>query len=209
MATTHDPQPAQLGKASAIPRAHRWTRTDYYRLGELGFFQNQRVELIDGRILHMSPRNPPHCITISLAFDVIRAAFGAGFYVRTQGALDLGTRSQPEPDIAVFPGAPNDYKDHHPTTALLVVEVSDSTLAYDRGRKAAVYARAAILDYWIVNLVDLQLEVYRKPMVAATRPRRFVYEEVTIVPATGVISPLAASSALIRVGDLLPERRKA
>jgi Uma2 family endonuclease len=205
MATTHDPRAAEIGKATAVPRGHRWTRTEYYRLGELGFFQNQRVELIDGRILEMSPRNPPHCITISLAFDVIRAAFGAGFYVRTQGALDLGTRSQPEPDIAVYPGAPNDYRDHHPTTALLVVEVSDSTLAYDRGRKAAVYARAGIADYWIVNLIDRQIEVYRKPIAAAAHPRRFVYEDVTVVPATGVISPLAAPTAVIRISELLPE----
>jgi Uma2 family endonuclease len=203
MATTHDPRAAETGQASAIPRPHRWTRTEYHRLGELGFFPDQRLELIDGRILEKIPHNPPHCITIGLAFDAIRAAFGAGFYVRTQGALDLGARSQPEPDIALFPGSPNDYRDHHPTTALLVVEVSDSTLAYDRGRKAGVYARAEIADYWIVNLVDRQLEVYRRPAVVAAPRRRYSYQDVTIVLASGHVSPLAAPQASIRVAELI------
>jgi Uma2 family endonuclease len=124
--------------------------------------------------------------------------------VRSQGGLDLGNRQQPIPDVAVVPGSPRDHARDHPTSALLVVEVSDTTIRYDRGFKAHLYARAGISDYWIVNLGDRQLEIHRNPGPDPDRASRFCYAEVTVIPADGQASPLARPEALIAVADLLP-----
>jgi Uma2 family endonuclease len=184
------------------PHTRRWTRAEYYRLADLGFFTGQRVELIGGRVVKMPPMKNAHVIGVSLAEDALRAAFGAGHWVRTQAPLNLTRTSAPEPDVAVVAGRPRDYTDH-PTTALLVVEVSDTTLAHDR-RKARLYARAGIADYWILNLVAGQLEVHRQPQADPARRRRFTYGSRTILTAGDVIAPLAAPQASILVADLLP-----
>ena len=120
-------------------------------------------------------------------------------------SLDLSPHSVPDPDLAVVPGEPRDYIARGiPTTALLVVEVSDTMLSFDRNHKASLYAAAGIADYWIVNLVDRQLEVHRGPGPDPARPGRFGYRDVTLVPATGATAPLAAPHAQIAVVDLLP-----
>lgn len=202
MATTQGPRPRGTGTRSG-PRLYRWTSAEYYRLGNLGFFRDRRVELIEGMIVEMAARNPPHCIALGLTDNALRASFGAGFYIRNQGSFDLGKWSQPEPDLMVLRGSPRDYA-AHPTTALMVVEISDTTLRYDRGRKARLYAFAGVPDYWIVNVQDRQLEVHRDPRPDATNPHRSSYATVTIIPATGHASPLAAPGAVIAVADLLP-----
>ena len=122
------------------PRVRRWTLKEYYKLADEGLFRGQRVELIDGRIVQMPPMMNPHAAAIELVKRALEPAFGPAFWVRMQLPLHFGRYSAPEPDIAVVPGGPRDYSDH-PTTALLVVEVSESTLSYDRNRKAALYAR--------------------------------------------------------------------
>lgn len=116
--------------------------------------------------------------------------------------LNLVPFSAPDPDAAVVLGPPT-RKGSYPTTALLVVEVSDSTLVYDRTRKAAIYARAGIAEYWIVNLVDHQLEVHRNPVSNASSRPRHRYQDIVILPPGSVISPLAMPKAVIRVRDLL------
>jgi hypothetical protein len=103
----------------------------------------------------------------------------------------------------VVSGSPRDYKDH-PTSALLVVEISDATLLFDRTRKAALYAAANVGDYWIVNLVDRCVEVHRKPMRDAADRRRFRYGEIRTITVGESITPLAAPKAKIAVGELLP-----
>jgi Uma2 family endonuclease len=124
---------------------------------------------------------------------------------RLQAPLHLGPRPAPEPELAVVPGGSRDYTaTGHPTTALLIVEVSDTTLSYDRGRKASLYARAGIADYWIVNLVDRQLEVYRQPQPDATRPYGYGYISAATFTAAESVSPLAAASVSLAVADLLP-----
>jgi Uma2 family endonuclease len=117
--------------------------------------------------------------------------------------LDLGRVSVPDPDVAVIPGAPTPAGDY-PTTALLVVEVSDTTLRHDRGRKARMYARAGIADYWIVNLVDGQVEVHREPLYNPAKRPRYQYTRITVVRPGDVLSPLAAPTGSIAVADLLP-----
>jgi Uma2 family endonuclease len=161
------------------------------------------VELIEGEIIAMPPMMNPHAVGLGLAQDVLGAVFGTDYWVRNQLPLHFGPRSEPEPDVAVVPGEPRDYQDH-PTTALLVVEISDTSLRYDRGRKAGVYARAGIADYWIVNLVDNQLEAFRDPQPDSQQPGRYAYGTITVLKATEVLAPLAAANARIAVNDLLP-----
>lgn len=188
---------------SAEPHRRRWDRGEYERLAALGFFRGRRVELIQGEIIQMPPMRNDHAVALGLAEERLRAVFAAGYWVRPQMPLHLGRRSAPEPDLAVVPGSPRDYADH-PTDAVLVVEVSDTTLAYDRGRKAVLYAAAAIPEYWIVNLVDRTLVVHRQPRRNAARPRRSSYRVVANHGADEVIAPLARPDAAITVADLLP-----
>jgi Uma2 family endonuclease len=184
------------------PTPRRWTRDEYYRLGELGFFQGQRVELIDGEIMVLSPQNWPHTSTVARVDQALQRVLGTGFWVRTQFPLNLGT-SDPEPDVSVVIGRLEDYSDH-PTTALLIVEVSESNLTYDRTRKTSLYARAGIADYWTVNLVDKQVEVYRDPRPDPSQPYGHGYASVTILVPPAVVNPLAAPQASLAIADLLP-----
>ena len=94
--------------------------------------------------------------------DTLRAAFGPGWVVRAQGPLALDDESEPEPDVAVVPGSRRDYLHSHPALPVLAVEIAESSLSFDRRQKGSLYARAGLGDYWIVNLVDRVLEVYRK-----------------------------------------------
>lgn len=147
-------------------RTHRFTRERYERMVEAGIFgASDRVELLDGEIVETSPQRSRHATAVTLVADrlsLIARAIG-GCLVRAQLPLALGTESEPEPDAAVVDGTARDYRDRHPTTARLVVEVSDTSLAYDRGRKLAAYARAGIVEYWVLDLPGAALEVYRKP----------------------------------------------
>ena len=118
--------------------------------------------------------------------------------------MNTGRRSLPEPDIAIVVGSIRDYVRTHPRTALLVVEVSDSTLSKDRVIKSHLYAQAALPEYWIVNLRDRQLEVGRNPGLDPSRKGRFTYLDRTVIPADGRVSPLARPDAIITVADLLP-----
>ena len=148
------------------PHTRKWTRAEYYRMADLGWFDNQRVELIEGTVVQMPPQKNFHVIGIGLAENAMQAAFGPRHSAaRRKRPCTWAAVPRPEPDIAVVPGGPRDYTTTgHPTTALLIVEISETTLAYDRSRKASLYARAKIADYWIVNLLHGRLEVRRTPV---------------------------------------------
>lgn len=186
------------------PRIHRWTRDEYYRMAEFGLFQNQRVELINGEIVEMSPLGRPHAIAINLGIVALTKAFGSGYVISPQLPLAISSYSEPEPDISVQKGSLRDSPNDHPSSALLVVEISISTLLFDRGKKASLYASVGIADYWIVNLVDRQLEIYRQPEADTTQPFGFRYGTTTILSATSETAPLALPDARIKVADLLP-----
>jgi Uma2 family endonuclease len=147
-------------KTVPIPR-RRFTREEYYRMAELGLFRGERVELIEGDIIKMSPVSAEHVTCVHRLFQWLFQVFSDAT-VRIQSPLNLGD-SEPEPDIAVVPGKAGDYLHAHPTTALLVVEVAQTSLEYDREVKAPLYARAGIPEYWIVNLDGQCIEVYRDP----------------------------------------------
>jgi Uma2 family endonuclease len=182
----------------------RFTVEQFYKLDELGFFDDRRVELIEGVIFEMTTK-PPHAISSDLTGSLLRLVFGVGWVVREMKPLDTGRRSLLEPDFYVVAGSIRDLmKTQHPTTAVLVVEISESTLKKDRTIKAHQYAQAGLPDYWIVNLVDRQLEVHRNPGPDSSRRGRFRYADVTTVPESGRMSPLAAPQSEIAVADLLP-----
>jgi Uma2 family endonuclease len=121
--------------------------------------------------------------------------------VREEKPLAIALDSEPEPDVAVVAGAPRDYRVTHPATALLVVEVAETSLGYDRKTKGPLYARAGIPEYWIVNLLDGALEVYREP---AEMPDGWIYRLIQRFEAADTVAPLMAPEAVVAVADLMP-----
>jgi Uma2 family endonuclease len=188
-----------MAAAPAID-VRRWTREEYESLVDQGFFgPEERLELVDGVIYEMTPQKSGHAAGVRLAHRELERIFPEGFDVRTQMPLALDPRSEPEPDLAVVAGSPRDYVQGHPTSAVLVVEVSDSTLQYDRKTKQPLYARAGILDSWILNLVDRCLEVYRSP-----DSRTGEYRTKLVLCSGDRISPLGRPESSIAIDDLLP-----
>ncbi len=186
------------------PQPLRWTTEEFQRMGDSGVFEGRHVELIEGVIVGLMTMGPPHVVGVMKAARQAERAFGDGFVVRSQMPLNVSGTTDPEPDIAVVPGEIEDYVRQHPTTALLVVEVSDTTLAYDRGKKASLYARAGISDYWLSNLIEDCVEVHRQPKKQKDAPFGHIYEDVRIYRRGETIAPLAKPDAQVPVDELLP-----
>lgn len=180
-----------------------WRRVEYERLVDLGVFAGERLELLDGVLVVREPQGSAHAAITSKVGQVLARAFGDGWHARLHSPLALGEHSEPEPDVAVVAGAPEDYLAAHPATAALVVEVADSSLRLDRRFKAAVYARTGLREYWIVNLLDRVLEVYREPHPPANPADDWSYRSLATLPPPGQVTPLAAPHARILVADLL------
>jgi Uma2 family endonuclease len=180
----------------------RLTVDQYFALGRTGTISpDDRVELLAGVVVTMAPRNPPHEAAVNHAFRALLRAVGERATVRCQSSLVLGAHSVPEPDVAVCPGADASYDDVHPTTALLLVEVADSSLAQDRITKSALYAAAAVPEYWIVNLRERHVEIRRAP-----RAETAEYTEVFIHLEGDAIELAALPGVIVAVGELLPQR---
>jgi Uma2 family endonuclease len=183
------------------------TIDDYRQMEREGQFFGQRVQLIGGELLFLSPQSNDHTVSIANVQDALEAIFNRRqYWVRNQGRLDLGPLSHPDPDIAVVAGSRRHWAALRriPDHAILVVEVSDSTLSDDRNRKASRYAASGIADYWIVNLQDLQLEIRRDPQPDASEPFGFRYSIVTIHTSGEFVSPLAMPTGQVAVAELLP-----
>ena len=183
------------------PRAKQWSREDYYRLAEAGYFMGKRVQLIDGEIIEMSPQGHSHAKSLTGVYQWLQSVFGAGYWVRIQMPLNVGRRSDPEPDVAIIEGESEVFSDH-PTTALLVVEVSDSSLRLDR-KKAHLYASAGVEEYWIVNLLEGMLEVYRDRISDAAAPFGHRYQSVAILAPPESVAPILKPNATLPVAKLL------
>jgi Uma2 family endonuclease len=153
-----------VAMATYETRTRRFTRAEYERLIELGVFQpGEDIELIGGELIVAEPQGAQHYTAIRRTTKALQTAFGPGWEVRAEGPIGLDDDSEPEPDIAVVPGTPEDYSRSHPSRPVLTVEIAESSLASDRQRKGSLYARAGLADYWVLNLVDRVLEVYREP----------------------------------------------
>ena len=189
---------------TTYPRTRRWTRVEYDKLIETGFLgPGDKIELLGGQLWVSEPQNNPHATAISLGLEAIRKALAPGWHVRVQLPIALDPESEPEPDLAVVSGGPRDYADH-PSQPALVVEVADSSLALDREHKGSLYARARLPEYWIVNLVDRVLEVYRESGPDAGAQYGWAYRVLRTLRADERVTPLAAPSARIPIADLLP-----
>jgi Uma2 family endonuclease len=191
--------------ASSVHTKH-WTRVEYERLIDLAAFgPEERLELIGGQLIVREPQGPPpHATGIRLVAAALRAAFGPGWTIEAQLPVALDEESEPEPDIAVVRGGPRDYIASHPTHPDLVVEVALASLALDRGEKASLYARAGVADYWIVNLVDHVLELYREPVPDPNGAYGWRYPSVATLRRGASVTPLALPDSAIPVPDLLP-----
>ena len=191
--------------ATAPERTRRWTRVEYDRLIDVGIFRTgEHLELLGGQLVVSEPQGTLHATAVGLVEDTLRACFGPGWVVRVQMPIALDDESEPEPDVAVVPGTRWDYEAAHPSRPALLVEVAESSLAADRGTKAALYARAGIADYWILNLVDRVLEVCRDPLTAAAQPSGWRYRDVAVLRPDASIAPLARPDASVEVAAILP-----
>ncbi|MGD9633565.1 MAG: Uma2 family endonuclease [Pirellulales bacterium] len=182
--------------------ARRFTVDEYHRMIETGILtENDRVELLDGWILEMSPIGPPHATCVALVAETLQAVLPSGWHIRLQSPITLQT-SEPEPDITVVQGNIRDHVTHHPTGAeiALIVEVADSLPDYDRNSKRPHYAAAGIPEYWIVNFNDRQLEVYRGPVAGGDYLRPNVLDESSAVQ----LSLAGRVVGALRVADMLP-----
>jgi Uma2 family endonuclease len=188
---------------SAI-RTRRWNRVEYDRLIALGIIQeDERLELLAGELVLRDRQSPGHAFAIETLGEALRA-IGSGSHVRILSPIALDGESEPEPDVSVVPGAIREYRDDHPSQPTLLVEVADTSLTFDREHKGSLYARARLPEYWIVNLVDRVLEVYRDPGLDAGAPYGWAYR-VGLTHGPGEhVTPLAAPSARILVADFLP-----
>lgn len=174
-----------MSVAAATERSNSWTPPDvptlpvrrftvdeYHRMIDMGFFaENEAFELIHGWVVPKMTKHPPHTIAFGLLVDEFGRLALSGFHCRFESPITLG-ESEPEPDGSIIRGARRDYHSRHPLPAEvpLVVEVAESSLDIDQGEKLIMYAQAGIAVYWIVNLIDMRIEVYDRPTGPAASP---------------------------------------
>jgi Uma2 family endonuclease len=171
------------------PRPHRLTVDEYYRMAEVGLLApDARVELIDGEIVDMAPIGSRHAATVDRLAKRLILAVGESAIVRIQGPVRLSLYSEPQPDFAVLRSRADGYTSGHPTAedVLLIVEVSDTTLRYDRDVKAKLYALHSISELWTVDLEHGQLHAFRSPRDSEYVDRSTVPCGVTRIPALGI-----------------------
>jgi Uma2 family endonuclease len=170
-------------------------RVEYERLAAEGFFEDEKVELLFGAVVPMTPIDPSHSHSTTRLSTVFVRAVGDRAYVRVQQPLAASDISEPEPDIAVVP-AIESWTDH-PARAFLIVEVSRTSVRRDKGLKAVLYGLAAVDEYWIINLVDEVVEVYRERHNGEWRQR-------TTHQRGATIAMLAFPDVQIAVSEILP-----
>jgi Uma2 family endonuclease len=177
-----------------------WTVQDYDRMSDLGILNpSERTELIAGQIVLMVAKGTAHVVSLQLLADVLRQQLGDAALIRTQDPVVLDDFSEPEPDLAIVKGNILDYTDRHPLPAdvHLVVEVANSTLKYDCEVKDKLYAQAGIPEYWVINLQDRQVHVFREPTPTGYR-QQFLLTELQS------ISALAFSAIAFPITSILP-----
>lgn len=200
----HGPPARPSPNGGASWASFRWTIPEYRKLGETGVFGGARTMLIRGEIFTMATPNPPHDEALNLTHEYLRGAFAAGHHVRNQQGFDIGTDTDPSPDLAVVTGSIRDLHGRTPTAAVVVVEISDTTLFNDLTTKAELYATAGVPEYWVVDITNRQLHVFRDPVRLPTSLDATAYRTHLTLPPEEVVAPLAAASATVRVADLLP-----
>lgn len=182
------------------PEVRSWTAEDYQRAADAGVFgPEERLELVNGAIYRMSPQNASHTTVVGLIDDALSEVFRTGHCVRIQMPLEVGGNSLPEPDVCVVAGSRRDYLRRHPSEASLLVEVADTSVAFDLITKSALYASAGIPEYWVAVIPERVLVVHREPDTSTG-----AYRSIVRLRDGESVSPLAAPDAKLAVTDLLP-----
>ena len=176
---------------------HPLSVENYHRMIEAGILtEDDRVELLEGAVIEMSPEGPPHSVVIDrLNWFITRALPAEGYMVRVQHPMTLPPRSEPEPDLAIVDAAASSWS-AHPASALLVIEVAQASLRKDRERKSRIYASAGIPEYWVADLVDLCVHVHREPHGQAYASIDMRRPPDELQPATVKLPPLSLAELL-------------
>lgn len=160
----------------------------YYKMAEVGILKpTDRVELINGEIIQMSPIKSPHANSITIIEEILYEQLIKKVTIRTQNPIRISNLSEPEPDIAVVKYSRNRYSNHHPKPedTFLLIEVSDSILKYDRKTKKQLYAKANIPEYWIINIPNKQIEVFTEPE-NGVYSKAFIYRDKEVIEANKI-----------------------
>lgn len=188
--------------SEALPRK-RFTRTEVDALLETGIFDGRRYELIDGDLVDKMGQKPPHAYAIQMALRWLASFLDAG-QIRVQLPMEAGGQdretSVPEPDLAVLAAIKPDFQHRHPRgdELLLVIEVADSSAAFDLSRKAALYANSGVPEYWVLDLP-------RRMLVVHTQPDGSLYRHIQMYSGDDLVS-FGSHARKISVAELLPER---
>jgi len=172
---------------------------DYHRMAESGILQpDERIELLEGQIIQMAAKGTAHRAAVTRIQRLFEKRLGDRVLICLQDPVRLDDYSEPEPDVAILVPNPLDYEDHHPTPSevYLLIEVSDTTLKFDRETKAPAYARSGITEYWVLDVNDRKLHVYRVPSAEG-------YQSETILSDALTVAPLAFPDYVIAVRELL------
>jgi Uma2 family endonuclease len=177
----------------------RFTVDEYQRMAEVGVLsEDDRVELLDGEIVQMSPIGVPHASGVDRVAEIFRQRLGARVNIRIQGPIVLDRFSQPQPDVTILARSPNFYGSGHPRPrdVLLVIEVMVSSRSYDRTLKLPLYAKAELAEVWLVDLKSARVDVHRRPALRGYREHHTYARGRTIIP-------LAFPRLRMRVNEVL------
>jgi Uma2 family endonuclease len=178
---------------------HRWTVAEYHRMAEVGLLnEDSRVELIDGEIIEMAPIGSAHGGNVNRFIRLFSKVVGDKAIVAAQNPVVLSGYAEPQPDISILRWRADDYEQSnpHPEDVLLLIEVSDSTLRYDRDVKIPLYAKNGVPEVWLLDIQNRQLEIYREPINGQYRQRD--------CRRTGQIAPILCPDAVIDLAELFP-----
>ncbi len=189
------------------PKSHppapvRLTVAEFHEAYASAKWKARRPYLVRGIVWEQGEMNPPHAFYVTTIHEVLRQFIPSHYHIRNQCALAVSNDTDLEPDLAIVPGIPADYRRIHPTTAALVIEVSDTTLFEDSTTKAELYATAGIEEYWILDVNELQLIVLRDPQSVPDNGN--AYRSIQTLTRADNITPLAAPAMSIKISELLP-----
>ena len=182
------------------PQIHLWSIADYHQMIEAGILdEDDRVELLEGKIVCMSPQRPFHAASVQRSANHLYELLRRRAYIRVQLPVILGNDSEPEPDLAVVRFDANEYSFRHPEPPdiYLLIEVADSTIAKDRNQKARIYAKNRVLEYWILDLQKRQVYVFRQP-------EESIYREKLILNSDDSITMQAFPDVAIALNAMFP-----
>jgi len=200
MAVAHIVEPQAL--PAGQPPRKRWTRAECEQLVQVGLLDPQRYELIEGELIDQMGKNRPHTIVCMLLMRWLGRAV-SDERLQMEAVIDVSPEdqptSEPQPDVVLLAAPVETYRLGHPaaTQVQLLIEVADTSVAFDTTTKARLYARAGIADYWVVDVNARRLLVFRDPLGGS-------YQTITQYEAAESVSPLAAPEASLRIDDILP-----